>query len=150
MDETIRRILRECSRIAVVGLSDRPWRPSHRVARYLLEQGYDVIPVNPQAHEILGRRCYPALTAVPGPVDLVDIFRRAEHIPGIVDEAIRIGARAVWMQSGLADEASAERARRAGLWVVMDRCIMIEHGRHGTEAARRRRSDEAHEKRRES
>jgi predicted CoA-binding protein len=150
MDETIRRILRECSRIAVVGLSDKPWRPSHRVARYLLEHGYDVIPVNPQAHEILGRRCYPALIAVPGPVDLVDIFRRAEHIPGIVDEAIRIGARAVWMQSGLADEASAERARRAGLWVVMDRCIMIEHGRYGAEAERRHRSDEPHEKRRES
>ncbi len=148
MDETIRRILRECPRIAVVGLSDRPWRPSHRVARCLLEHGYDVIPVNPQAQEISDGRCYPALIAVPGPVDLVDVFRRAEHIPGTVDEAIRIGARAFWMQSGPADEASAERTRRAGMWVVMDRCIMIEHGRHGAEG--RHRSDEPHEKRRES
>lgn len=150
MDETIRRILRECPRIAVVGISDKPWRPRHRVARHLLEHGYDVIPVNPQAHEVLGRRCYPDLITVPGGVDLVDIFRRVEHIPRIVDDALRIGAKAIWMQSGLAEEASAERARRAGLWVVMDRCIMIEHGRFAGEAKRCDRSEEPHEKRRES
>ncbi len=148
MDDTIGRILRECRRVAVVGLSDKPWRPSHRVARYLLEHGYDVIPVNPEAREILGRKCYPDLAAVPPPVDLVDIFRRVEHIPAIVDDAVRIGAKAVWMQSGLAHEAAAEKARGAGLWVVMDRCIMIDHQRRAAGAGRGGRSDEPHAKKR--
>jgi predicted CoA-binding protein len=130
MDDTICRILREYKRIGVIGLSNKPWRPSNRVARYLIDHGYEVIPVNPELSEVLGMQSYPNLGSAPGPVEVVDIFRRAEHIPSIVDEAVEIGAKAVWMQSGLIDEGSAERARRAGLLVVMDRCIMVEHRLH--------------------
>jgi predicted CoA-binding protein len=129
-DDAACLIIREFNRIAVVGLSGKPWRPSYRVASYLLRQGYDVIPVNPELMEVLGREAFPDLVSAPGPVEVVDIFRRAEHIPAIVEEAIRIGARAVWMQSGLSDPASAERARGAGLLVVMGRCMMAEHQLH--------------------
>jgi predicted CoA-binding protein len=114
----------------VVGLSNKSWRPSHRVSRYLLDHGYEVIPVNPELRQVLGRQCYPNLASAPGPVEVVDIFRRAEHIPPIVDEAVQIGAKAVWMQVGLIDEDSAERARCAGLLAVMNRCIMVEHRMH--------------------
>ena len=126
--ETARRILTGFRRIAVVGLSDRPDRPSHEVSSYLLRAGYDVVPVNPSIREALGRRSWPSLREVPPPpVEVVDIFRRPEHVGAIVDEAIAIGARAVWMQDGVVDEAAAERARAAGLLVVMDRCMLRDH-----------------------
>jgi len=126
---TIEEILRESRTIAVVGLSPRPERDSHRVARYLKEQGYRIIPVNPQAGEILGERCYPSLREVPCPVDIVDVFRRPAEVPPVVDDAIACGARVVWMQLGIVHEGAAEKARRHGLDVVMDRCLMVEHRR---------------------
>jgi len=127
-DETIRSVLTEFKHVAVVGVSDNPARASHRIARYLIDQGFTVIPINPALSEVFGLRCYPDLQSAPGPIEIVDIFRRVEFIPEIVDQAIKIGAKAVWMQSGLIDEISAERARSAGLKVVMDHCIMVEHG----------------------
>jgi predicted CoA-binding protein len=123
----IREILESARTIAVVGLSDRPERDSYRVAEYLQEQGYAIIPVNPNLHEWKGIKAYTSLSDVPDKVDIVDIFRRSEHVPGIVQEAIRIGAKAVWMQLGVVHEGAAEKARAAGLGVVMDRCIKIEH-----------------------
>lgn len=126
---TIREILEQSKTIAVIGRSPRPDRDSHRVARYLKEQGYRVIPVHPRAREVLGERCYPRLLDVPGPVDLVDIFRRSEDVPPVVDEAIAKGAKAVWMQLGITNEEAAEKARRSGLAVVMDKCTLIEHKR---------------------
>ncbi len=126
----IKSILRESKTIAVVGLSPNAERDSHRVARYLQGQGYRIIPVNPNADEILGERSYPNLTSVPEPIDVVDIFRRSEAVPEIVEEAIKVGAKAVWMQEGVLHEEAAARARQAGLRVVMDRCMMKEHRRH--------------------
>ena len=123
----IEAILRECKTVAVVGLSPNPGRPSHRVAVYLQEQGYRIVPVNPNATEVLGERCYPSLIAIPHQVELVDIFRRSEDVPPVVDEAIQIGATAVWMQLGIVNEAAAARAEAARLDVVMDRCTAIEH-----------------------
>lgn len=125
--DTIDRILRESHAIAVVGLSTRPERDSHRVARYLREVGYRVIPVNPQETEILGERCYPTLEAIPEPVDLVDVFRRPEEIPALADAAIGKGVRFFWMQLGITHPESAERLRRAGIAVVEDRCTLVEH-----------------------
>jgi predicted CoA-binding protein len=125
--EEIRDILKTARRIAVVGHSDKPDRDSYRVGRYLAEQGYEVFAVNPRATSTPDLRFYPDLAAVPGPIDIVDIFRRPEDIPGIVDEAIRLKARVVWMQEGLAHNAAADKARAAGLRVVMSRCIMKEH-----------------------
>ena len=112
--------LGESRTIAVVGLSQNPDRASHRVASYLQRQGYRVIPVNPMVEEVLGEKSYPDLMSVPVPVDMVDIFRRPEHLPGIVDQAIEIGAKYVWMQDGLVDEKAAAMARSAGIGVVMD------------------------------
>ena len=106
--------------IAVVGLSPRPERPSHYVARYLQEQGYRVIPVNPQLDNVLGEKCYPDLKSIPEPVDMVDVFRRSSLVGPIVDEAIEIGAKYIWMQDGVIDEEAADRAEAAGLGVVMD------------------------------
>ena len=125
--EDIRRILTDAKTIAVVGLSDDPARDSHRIAVYLQEAGYRVIPVNPRLREVLGEKAYPDLASVPEPIDIVDIFRRVDAIPAIVDAAIAIRAKAVWMQLGLAHNASAEKARAAGLDVVMSKCIMVEH-----------------------
>lgn len=125
--EEIRRILTAARRIAVVGHSDDPARDSYRVGRYLADQGYEVYAVNPNGRSTAGLRFYPDLTSVPGPVDIVDIFRRPEAIPEVVEQAIRIGAGTVWMQEGLAHNASAQKARAVGLRVVMDRCIMKEH-----------------------
>jgi predicted CoA-binding protein len=113
----------------VVGHSDDPGRDSYRVGRYLAAHGYEVFPVNPDARPVAGLTFYPDLASVPQPIDVVDIFRRVEFIPEIVDEAIRIGARVVWMQDGLAHNAAAETARAAGLQVVMNRCMMRDHHR---------------------
>jgi predicted CoA-binding protein len=130
-DEEIDGILAKATTIAVVGLSARPNRDSHMVARYLQAHGYRIIPVNPTAPEVLGERSYPDLASVPSQIaiDVVDIFRKPEFIPKIVDEAIARGAATVWMQLGLAHNAAAEKARAAGLTVVMNRCMKIEHAR---------------------
>jgi predicted CoA-binding protein len=125
--KVINRILDECRTIAVVGLSSNPSRPSYGVARYLKHEGYRIIPVNPNETEVLGERAYSGLINVPDKIDLVDIFRRSEEAGVHVDEAIRLGAKAVWMQEGVIDHAAAERALKAGLMVVMDRCILREH-----------------------
>lgn len=127
--EEIERILRDFKVVAVVGLSPNPQRPSHWVARYLKEKGYKIVPVNPMATEILEERAYPSLSSIPFKVEVVDIFRRPEEVGAIVDEAISIGAKAIWMQEGIINEEAAERARKAGLKVVMDRCMMQEHQR---------------------
>jgi len=123
-------ILKDARTVAVVGLSPDPSRPSHVVASYLKRQGYRVIPVNPTVSEVLGERSYPDLRSVPEPVDVVDVFRRPEHVPAIVEEAIAIGAKAVWLQEGVVHEEAAQRARQAGLRVVMDRCMLKEHQRY--------------------
>ncbi len=130
MSEDIKRILEESKTVAVVGLSPREERDSHRVAKYLQGQGYRVIPVNPNADEILGECSYPNLASVPESIDVVDVFRRSEAVPEIVEEAIKVGAKTVWMQEGVVHEEAAARAREAGLQVVMDRCMMVEHRRH--------------------
>jgi uncharacterized protein len=126
---TLRRILKETRTIAVVGLSANWWRPSYFAAKYLQDHGYRVIPVNPQYQEVLGEKCYPSLRDVPVEVDVVDCFRKSEEIPALADEAIAIGAKVLWMQLGVINDAAAEKASRAGLEVVMDRCMKIEHGR---------------------
>lgn len=120
-------ILRQSRTIAVVGLSPNPDRPSHDIASYLQAQGYRIIPVNPNADAVLGERSYPNLHAIPVQVDVVQIFRRPEGVPPVVDEAIAIGAKAVWMQEGIVHDQAAERGRRAGLTVVMDRCMRATH-----------------------
>jgi uncharacterized protein len=123
------RILERYRRIAMVGLSSNPFRPSHFAAIYLLSEGYDVIPVNPRETEVLGRKSYPSVAAVPKPVEVVDIFREPAAVPAIVEEAIAVGAKVIWMQLGVIHEEAARRAREAGLEVVMDRCMKIEHAR---------------------
>jgi predicted CoA-binding protein len=127
--DEIRDLLRSTRTIAVVGLSDNPGRASHHVAAYLQDHGYRIIPVNPTVTEVLGEKAYPRLEDVPEPIDLVDVFRRPEHVPGIVDAAIKVGAKAVWLQLGIVHEEAAAKARAAGLRVVQDRCTLIEHGR---------------------
>ncbi len=122
-------ILGSAKRIAVVGLSADPGRPSHGVARYLIAHGYEVVPVNPNETEILGLESYPSLTAVPGPVDVVDVFRRPEAVPAIAREAVEIGAKALWLQLGVISPEGERIAREGGLDVVVDRCIEIEHAR---------------------
>jgi predicted CoA-binding protein len=122
-------VLRSARTIAVVGLSSKRYRPSHGVAEYMQSSGYRIIPVNPFETEVLGEQAYPELDRVPGTVDIVDIFRRSEFVPEIVEAAIRIGARAIWMQEGVVHEDAAAKARAAGLEVVMDRCILKEHRR---------------------
>jgi len=126
---TIPELLRTSRTIAVVGLSSKRFRPSYGVTEYMQRNGFRIIPVNPLETAVLGENSYPNLDAVPDRVDIVDIFRRPEFVPDIVEAAIRIGARAVWMQEGVIHEAAAERARAAGLMVVMDRCILKEHRR---------------------
>jgi predicted CoA-binding protein len=123
------RILERCRNIAMVGLSSNPFRPSHFAAIYLLAEGYNVIPVNPREKEVLGRKSYASLRDIPGPVEVVDIFREPAAVPAIVEEAIAVGAKVVWMQLGVIHEEAAEAARKAGLEVVMDRCMKIEHAR---------------------
>jgi predicted CoA-binding protein len=126
---SLRRILSENRVLAVVGLSANWSRPSHFAAKYMLEHGYRVIPVNPQYAEVLGQKCYARLGDIPEKVDLVDVFRRTEEVMPIAEEAIAIGARVFWQQLGVRNEAAAARARAAGLEAVMDRCVKIEHGR---------------------
>ena len=135
-DVEINGILASVRTIAVVGLSDRPDRESHTVARYLQAHGYRIVPVNPSAAEVLGEPSYPDLGSIPPEVaiDVVDIFRKPEFIPAIVDEAIARGAKVVWMQLGLAHNAAAQKAREAGLIVVMDRCMKVEHARWSARA----------------
>lgn len=130
--ETIQIILNECRTIAVVGLSSNPGRASHGVSQYMQRQGYRIIPVNPNETEVLGEPAFPTLEAAAaevGRIDLVDVFRRSSEAGAVVDEAIRIGARAVWLQDGVIDRAAAERALDAGLLVVMDDCILRQHAR---------------------
>jgi len=123
------RILSQYRRIAMVGLSANPYRPSHYAAIYMIAAGYDVIPVNPRESEILGQKCWPSLYEATRPVEIVDIFREASAVPEIVEEAIAVEARVIWMQLGVIHEEAAKRARAAGLEVVMDRCVKIEHAR---------------------
>jgi len=124
---TIKEILETYRTIAVVGLSSRPHRASHGVSRYMQRQGYRIIPVNPMETEVLGEKAYPSLDDVPEAFEIVDIFRRSEYVPDIVEAAIRRRAKVIWMQQGVIHEGAAERARAAGLEVVMDLCILQEH-----------------------
>jgi predicted CoA-binding protein len=126
---TLRRILRTGKTIAVVGLSAEWHRPSYFAAKYMQEHGYRIIPVNPRYAEVLGERCHASLETIDVPVDIVDVFRRTEDVPPIADQAIAIGARCLWQQIGVRNVGAAERAAAAGLDVVMDRCVKIEHAR---------------------
>lgn len=125
----LRRLLLETRTIAVVGLSANWHRPSHFAAKYMLEHGYTVIPVNPAYDAVLGQRCYARLADIPVPVDMVDVFRKPEDVPPLVDDAIAIGARSLWLQLGVINIEAARKAEAAGLQVVMDRCVKIEHAR---------------------
>jgi predicted CoA-binding protein len=127
--EEIRDILQSVRTIAVVGLSDKPDRPSHGVAAYLQAHGYRIIPVNPAVRQVLGEKAYARLEDIPEKIDVVDVFRRPENVPEIVDAAIAIGAKVVWMQDGVVHEEAAAKARAAGLRVVMDRCMLRDHRR---------------------
>jgi predicted CoA-binding protein len=123
------KILKSFRDVAIVGVSANPEKPSNIVFKYLTAQGYNVIPVNPTIDEVLGKKCYASLSDIPEKVEVVDIFRRSEDIPPIVDEAIKIGAKAVWMQEGIINDSAAEKAQAAGLLVVMDKCMRKEHMR---------------------
>ena len=125
--DTIRKILRDTHTVAVVGLSSRKERAGYYVPAYMQKHGYRIIPVNPYLKTALGEKAYPDLPSIPEPIDLVLIFQRSENVPPFVEQAIQIGARAVWMQLGISHPAAAERARQAGLDVVMDACFMVEH-----------------------
>jgi uncharacterized protein len=127
--DEVRKILLSAKTVAVVGLSDKPERSSYQVAAYLQAQGYRIIPVNPNVTTVLGETAFPSLTAVPEPVDIVDIFRQSDAVPAIVNEAIAKQAKVVWMQEGIAHNAAADQARAAGLQVVMNKCILKEHRR---------------------
>jgi len=129
MSNTIREILEGSKTLAVLGLSSRAARPSHGVAEYMQRKGYRIIPVNPNEESVLGEKAYPSLDDVPEPFDVVVIFRRTEFVPEVVEAAIRKQAKVVWMQEGVIHEQAAERARAAGLTVVMDRCILKEHAK---------------------
>ena len=125
--DQISHLLKNAKTIAVVGLSNNPMRAAYGVSAYMQSHGYRIIPVNPDADEVLGEKAYKSLTDVPEPVDVVDIFRRSEFVAPIVDEAIGKGVKAVWMQETVVDEEAAQRARDKGIFVVMDRCILKEH-----------------------
>ncbi len=129
--EQISRLLKNAKTIAVVGLSDDPMRVSYDVAEYMQSQGYRIVPVNPAIVESLGEKAYPTLSEVPEKIDIVNVFRRPEFVPEVVEEAIRLGVPAIWMQEGVVHEEAAEKARAAGIIVVMDRCILKEHRRLG-------------------
>jgi predicted CoA-binding protein len=123
----IKEVLTNAKTIAVVGLSDNPLRPSYGVSAYMQSQGYKIIPVNPECDEVLGEKCYKSLLEIPEKVDIVNIFRRPEFVPPIVEQAIQIKAPAVWMQESVVHEEAAQKARQAGIFVVMDKCILMEH-----------------------
>lgn len=123
-DEEIRRILQTCRKVAVVGLSSNPGRASHGVARFLQGQGFKIIPVNPNETEVLGEKAYPDVASLPERPEIVNIFRRSEHVPAIVDEAIKAGAKVVWMQEGVVNHDAAIKASQSGLFVVMDKCML--------------------------
>jgi predicted CoA-binding protein len=125
--DRIAELLKQAKNIAVVGLSSSPLRPSHGVSAYMQTQGYHIIPVNPEIEEALGEKAYPSLKAVPGKIDIVNVFRRPEFVDEIVDEAIEMKVPAIWMQEEVVNERAADRARKAGIFVVMDRCILKEH-----------------------
>ena len=127
--QSLRRILKENHVIAVVGLSARWYRPSYFAAKYMLDHGYRIIPVNPNYTEILGQKCYPSLEDIPEKIDVVDLFQRSEMVPPLVDSAIAIGAKVVWMQLGIEHQEAARKAQQAGMDVVMNKCIKIEHAR---------------------
>jgi uncharacterized protein len=127
MNDPIHDLLKNVKTIAVVGLSDSPLRPSHGVSAYMQAEGYKIIPVNPQIEEALGEKSYPSLLDVPERIDLVDVFRRPEFVDEIVDEAIALKIPAIWLQEEVVNERAAEKARKAGMFVVMDRCILKEH-----------------------
>lgn len=128
-DHEIREMLSKYRVIAVVGLSDDPLKDSNRVAHYLIDNGYAVVPVNPSKTNILGLTTYPNLTSIPFPVDIVNIFRKPQDVPSVVDEAVAVGAQVVWMQAGIAHHESAKKAQTAGLTVVQNTCIKVEHAR---------------------
>jgi hypothetical protein len=127
--EEVRALLKDAHIIAVVGLSDKPDRDSYHVAAYLQKQGYRIIPVNPSVSEVLNEKAYPSLRDVPDKIDVVDVFRRPDAVPALVEDAIAVGARAVWMQEGIVHNAAADTARAAGLQVVMNKCLLKEHAR---------------------
>lgn len=129
-DEQIKDVLQKYKKIAVVGLSSDQTRPSHAVARYLKEKGFKIVPVNPKEIEVLGEKAYPNLSSIPQKVEIVDIFRRPEHVPPIVDEAIKIVAKVVWMQEGVVNHPAALKASQNGVTVVMDRCMAKECRKH--------------------
>jgi predicted CoA-binding protein len=126
LEADIERVLTSYRTVAVAGASPKPERPSHIVARFLMDEGFRVIPVTPDAMEVSGEKAYPDLASIPEPVEMVDIFRKPEEVLPVVEEAIRIGAKAVWLQEGVVNDAAADMARRAGLTVVMDRCMRKE------------------------
>jgi len=130
-DDELRAILRGVRNIAVVGLSSKPERHSYNVVAYLKEVGYRIIPVNPNETEVLGERAYPSLRDVPEPIDLVDVFRRPEYTPDVARDAVQVGARVLWLQLGIVNEEARRIAEEAGLSVIMDACLMIEHDRLG-------------------
>jgi predicted CoA-binding protein len=130
-DAELLRILTDAETIAVVGASSNPERPSHGIFRKLLREGYRVIPVNPNEKEVLGQKAYPSLAVVPHPIDIVDVFRRTEYTPDIADQAVRAGAKVLWLQSGIANDEAARRASDGGLTVVMDACIGVMHSALG-------------------
>ena len=128
-DQQIKDLLQNAHTIAVVGLSSSRLRASYGVSQYMQSAGYRIMPVNPNEQEVLGEKSYPRLEDVPEKIDVVDVFRRSEFVPEIVEAAIRVGARAIWLQDGVVDEVAVRRARDAGLFVVMDACILREHRR---------------------
>jgi len=131
LDEEIKGILRKYKKIAIVGLSPKEARDSNRVARYLIDNGYEIVPVNPGQEKILGKRCYKTLKDIPFQVDVVDLFLNSARVPPIVDQAIEIGAKVIWMQLGVVHNEAAEKARKAGIQVIMNRCIKQDHKKMG-------------------
>ena len=128
-DTRIAELLKSSKTIAVVGLSDKPWRPSFGVTQYMASRGYEIIPVNPEISESLGKASYASLGDVPGSIDIVNIFRRSQFVGPIVDQAVTLGVKCIWMQEGVRDDEAAERARAAGMSVIQDRCILKYHQR---------------------
>lgn len=128
-DDGLRRLLESAKTIVVVGASPKPWRDSGEIAKYLVNHGYTVFPVNPKYDEVLGMKTYPDIKSIPHAADIIDIFRNPDHIDDVIDDAITTGAKAIWMQLNVVNEAAARKAEAAGLMVVMDRCIAVEHRR---------------------